>query len=223
MRNTNRCRKVPANYPCVVGHEIVGVAVRVGSAVTNGIQVGDIVGVGAQADACLGRDGPCKACASNHEPYCRISNVNTYDSKHRNGDKAYGGYATYHRAVSHFVIKVPAGLKPEYAAPLLCGGATVYSPLKAWGCGPGKKVGIVGVGGLGHFAVLFAKAMGAEEVVGISRRQAKRDEAISLGCDDYIATADDENWVSKNVDRFDIIISTISSSDVSLTHCSRLY
>jgi D-arabinose 1-dehydrogenase-like Zn-dependent alcohol dehydrogenase len=105
-------------------------------------------------------------------------------------------------------------LAPEYAAPLLCGGITVYSPLKYHGAGPGKKVGIVGVGGLGHFAVLFAKAFGADEVVGISRRENKRADAKSLGCDDYIATSDDADWVKKNSGRFDLIISTVSSDDV---------
>lgn len=133
-----------------------------------------------------------------------------------NGDKAYGGYATHHRAKSRFVVKVPEGLKPEYAAPLLCGGVTVYSPLKTWGCGPGKKVGIVGLGGLGHFAALFAKALGADEVVGISRKEDKRSDAIKLGCDDYIATDDQKDWAKVNKGRFDIIISTVSGAKVRL-------
>lgn len=200
------------NYPCVVGHEIVGTAVRVGSKAEGNIKVGDIVGVGAQGDSCLGRDGHCDACSTDHEAYCRGRRTTTYASKHRNGDKSYGGYALYHRAKSHFVIKLPKGLKPEYAAPLLCGGATVYSPLRAWGVGPGKKVAVAGVGGLGHFAVLFAKAMGADEVVGISRKAEKRDEALKLGCDEYIATDDDEDWAKKNAWRFDVIISTVASA-----------
>lgn len=194
---------------------------RVGPKAEGNIKVGDLVGVGAQSDSCLGRDGPCKACDSHHESYC-AKMINTYGSKHRNGDKSYGGYATYHRAPSHFVVKVPEGLKPEYAAPLLCGGATVYSPLREWGCGPGKKVGVVGVGGLGHFAVLFAKAMGADEVVGISRKNSKRDEAIKLGCDDYIATDDDKDWVKHNKNRFDIIISTVSSAKMPFNEYIRL-
>ncbi|KAJ6782824.1 hypothetical protein PWT90_07010 [Aphanocladium album] len=200
-------------YPCVVGHEIVGVAVRVGSKAEGDIKVGDIVGVGAQADSCLGR-GPkdCKPCQTDEEPYCVNGNVNTYGSLHRNGDKAYGGYALYHRAPSHFVVKIPDGVAPEHAAPMLCGGVTVYSPLKHWGVGPGKKVAIAGVGGLGHFAVIFAKALGADEVVGISRRASKRDEAIALGCDDYIATEDDKDWARHNANRFDVIISTVSSA-----------
>lgn len=97
---------------------------------------------------------------------------------------------------------------------MLCGGVTVYSPLKHFGAGPGKKVGIVGVGGLGHFAVLFARALGAEEVVGISRKASKRKEALDLGCTDYIATDDDEDWQVKNTRRFDLIISTVSSEKV---------
>lgn len=105
-------------------------------------------------------------------------------------------------------------MEPEYAAPLMCGGVTVYSPLKFHNAGPGKKIGIVGVGGLGHFAVLFAKALGADEVVGISRRENKSADAINLGCDDYIATSDDADWVKKNSERFDLIISTVSSDDV---------
>lgn len=201
------------NYPCVVGHEIVGVAVRVGSKAEGNIKVGDMVGVGAQSDSCQSRFGACGACESHLEQYCdRITT--TFNSKHFNGDTSYGGYALYNRCPSHFVIKLPPGLKPEYAAPMLCGGVTVYSPLKAFGCGPGKKIGVAGVGGLGHFAVLFAKVMGADEVVGISRKADKRKDALELGCDDYIATDDDEGWAQKNAGRFDLIISTVSSAKV---------
>ncbi|RFU82194.1 alcohol dehydrogenase superfamily, zinc-type [Trichoderma arundinaceum] len=200
-------------YPCVVGHEIVGIAVRVGSKAEGDIKVGDVVGVGAQNDACLGRDGPCNTCNAGLPQYCPHG-VNTYNARHRNNGKSYGGYALYHRAPSHFVIKIPNGVAPENAAPLMCGGITVYSPLKYHGAGPGKKVGIVGVGGLGHFAVLFAKAFGVDEVVGISRKEIKRADAINLGCDDYIATSDDVDWVKKNSERFDLIISTVSSDDM---------
>lgn len=200
----------PTNYPCVVGHEIVGTAVRVGSKAEGGIKVGDVVGVGAQGDSCQSRDGPCSACENGEEQYCGHV-VNTYASVHRNGGKGFGGYALYHRAPSHFVIKIPDGLAPEAAAPMLCGGVTTYSPLKHFGAGPGKKVGVVGVGGLGHFAVLFAKALGVEEVVGISRKADKRKDALAIGCDDYIATDDDKDWDKKNAGRFDIIISTVSS------------
>jgi D-arabinose 1-dehydrogenase-like Zn-dependent alcohol dehydrogenase len=100
---------------------------------------------------------------------------------------------------------------------MLCGGVTVYSPLKANGCGPGKTVGIVGVGGLGHFGVLFAKALGADRVVGISRKSDKKGDALALGADEYIATSDDADWATKNKRSLDLIISTISSEKMPLT------
>lgn len=108
------------------------------------------MGVGAQSDSCLGRDGPCQECSNNCESYC-AKVVGTYASVHRNGAKSYGGHGSYHRCPSHFVIRIPEGLAPEHAAPLLCGGITVYSPLKHFGAGPGTKVAVAGVGGLGHF------------------------------------------------------------------------
>ena len=167
--------------------------------------------MGAQSDSCLGRDGPCRACETDEENYCP-QRTDTFAAKFRNGGTSYGGYALYNRAPSHFVIKIPDGLKREYAAPMLCGGATVYSPLKYFGAGPGKKVAIVGVGGLGHFGVLFAKALGVEEVVGISRKTDKREDSLKLGCDSYIATDDDKDWATKWQNHFDIIISTVSSA-----------
>lgn len=186
---------------------------RVGSEAEGDIKVGDLVGVGAQTDSCCSRDGPCDACENHEENYCRDTQL-TYNTNFRNGGKAYGGYALYHRSPSHFVVKIPDGLAPEHAAPMLCGGVTVYSPLKIFGAGPGKKVGVVGVGGLGHFAVLIAKAMGVEKVVGISRRSDKRDEALALGCDEYIATAEDEGWAQKYANSLDLIICTVSSPKV---------
>lgn len=190
---------------------------RVGSKAEGDIKVGDVVGVGAQSDSCLNRDPDygCAECSEGHENYCTHTTV-TYGDKFRNGDKSFGGYGFYHRCPSHFVFKIPHGLAPEAAAPMLCGGVTVYSPLKHFGAGPGKRVGIVGVGGLGHFAVLFAKALGADAVVGISRRESKRQEALDLGCSDYIATEDEEDWQTKHARKLDLIISTISSPKVSL-------
>ena len=123
-----------------------------------------------------------------------------------------GGYATYHRCPSHFVFKIPEGVPSEHAAPMLCGGLTLYSPLRKFGCGPGKRVGIVGIGGLGHFGVVFAKAMGAD-VVGISRKAAKRDEVLQMGADEYIATDDDEGWAEKHRGKFDLLVSTVSSAN----------
>ncbi|RSL85748.1 hypothetical protein CEP52_016044 [Fusarium oligoseptatum] len=205
----------PTDFPCVVGHEIVGIAVRVGSEAEGNIKVGDMVGVGAQTDSCQSRDGPCQACETHLENYCHDMHL-TYNTSYRNGGKAYGGYALYHRSPSHFVIKIPDGLLPEHAAPMLCGGVTVYSPLKVFGAGPGKRVGVVGVGGLGHFAVLIAKAMGADKVIGISRRSDKREEALALGADEYIATAEDENWSQMHAGTLDLIICTVSSPKMPL-------
>ncbi|KAF7550773.1 hypothetical protein G7046_g7914 [Stylonectria norvegica] len=205
----------PTDFPCVVGHEIVGIAVRVGTEAEGDIKVGDRVGVGAQTDSCRSRDGPCTACESHEENYCLDTQL-TYNTKFRNGGKAYGGYAIYHRSPSHFVIKIPDGLAPEHAAPMLCGGVTVYSPLKLFGAGPGKRIGVVGVGGLGHFAVLIARAMGVDRVVGISRKADKREEALKLGADEYIATDDDEDWANKYANSLDLIICTVSSPKMPL-------
>lgn len=129
---------------------------------------------------------------------------------------SYGGYADYNRTNGHFVFKIPDALPSEFAAPMLCGGITMYSPLRNNGCGPGKRVGIVGVGGLGHFGVLFAKALGAEKVVGISRKASKRDEVLALGADEYIATDDDEDWANKHARSLDLIVSTVSSAKMPL-------
>lgn len=208
----------PTMYPCCVGHEIVGIAVRVGSKAEGGIKVGDRVGVGAQNDSCLGRKGDCEECASGMEQYCKHGMVGTYNGVHYNGDKSYGGYALYHRAPSHFVIKIPDAIPSAEAAPMMCGGITLYSPLKHYGCGPGKKVGVVGIGGLGHFGILFAKALGADKVVAISRKANKREDALKLGADEYIATDDEPDWAKTHNRSLDLIVSTVSSSKV----CSSL-
>lgn len=176
------------------------------------------MGVGAQSDSCLGRGlkggEKCPECSSNMEQYCSTKVVNTYGSTHFNGDKSYGGYASYNRSPSHFVVKIPEAVPSADAAPMLCAGVTTYSPLKHYGCAPGKTVGIVGVGGLGHFGVLWAKALGADKVVAISRKASKKDEALKLGADSYIATDDDEDWAKANRGSLDLILCTVSSSKV---------
>ena len=138
----------------------------------------------------------------------------TYNSKFLNGGSSYGGYALYNRSPSRFVIKIPDGISSAEAAPMLCGGITTYSPLRENGCGPGKRVGVIGVGGLGHYAIMFAKAMGADRVVGISRKSNKKEDALQLGADAYIATDEDENWAAENSRSLDLIISTVSSTKV---------
>ncbi|EME81247.1 uncharacterized protein MYCFIDRAFT_64526 [Pseudocercospora fijiensis CIRAD86] len=205
----------PTPYPCVVGHEIVGKAVRVGSNVTH-IRVGDRVGVGAQARSCLDKTS-CVDCAGGLENYCAKGNVSTYGSIYPKGEgKSYGGYADYNRTNAHFVFKIPDGMSSAEAAPMLCGGITMYSPLKFNGAGPGKTVGIIGVGGLGHFGLLFAKALGCDRVVGISRKSDKREDALALGADEYIATAEDQDWPTKHRRSLDLIVSTVSSENMPL-------
>ncbi|KAJ5721972.1 NADP-dependent alcohol dehydrogenase 7 [Penicillium malachiteum] len=210
-----------SDYPCCVGHEVVGVAVRVGSKAEGNIKVGDRVGVGAQSGACLNQDGDCEACATGLEQFCNRM-VGTYNGTYANGGKSYGGYSLYNRSPSHFVVKIPDAIPSAEAAPMLCGGITTYSPLRQNGCGPGKKVGIVGVGGLGHFGILFAKALGADRVVAISRRGDKREDALKLGADAYIATDEDPDWVQQNAQSLDLIISTVSSSKMPIVGYSQL-
>ncbi|KAH9903903.1 zinc-binding dehydrogenase [Xylariomycetidae sp. FL2044] len=201
-------------YPCVAGHEILGTAVRVGTNIKH-VKVGDRVGVGAQARSCLEAD--CEDCSNNLESYC-TGFVGTYGGSYPNNEgKSYGGYADYNRTNGHFVFPIPDGLESSSAAPMLCAGITVFSPLLRNGCGPGKTVGIVGVGGLGHFGILFAKALGADKVVGISRKAEKRSDVLKLGADEYIATEDDANWAERNQRTLNLIICTNSRKDMPLS------
>jgi len=201
-------------YPVCVGHEIVGTAVRVGSQVEGGIKVGDRVGVGAQCSSCLRPD--CEQCASGVENHCMTGSVSTYNSKYPDGSKSYGGYGDYWRGPSHFVFKIPDELPSDIAAPMLCGGITAFSPLKQNGAGPGKSVGIVGIGGLGHFGVLGAKVLGCDKVVAISRTSSKKADALKMGADDYIATDEDQNWAQKHANSLDLIVCTVSSPKMPL-------
>jgi len=204
----------PTPYPCVVGHEIVGKAVRVGKNVKH-VKQGARVGVGAEARSCLQKD--CYECSNKLENHCSRGMIGTYGSVYPGDEgKSYGGYATHNRTNAHFVFNIPDGLDSADAAPMLCGGVTVYSPLKNYGCGPGKTVGIVGVGGLGHFGVLFAKALGADKVVGISRKAEKRDDVLKLGADQYIATDEDKDFAKHNAKTLDLIVCTVSSEKMPL-------
>jgi alcohol dehydrogenase (NADP+) len=179
------------------------------------VKQGDRVGVGAQARSCLQKD--CPDCSQGLENHCHRETINTYGSVYpRDEGKSYGGYATHNRTNAHFVFNIPEGLDSADAAPMLCGGITVYSPLKNYGCGPGKTVGIVGVGGLGHFGVLFAKALGADKVVGISRKADKRDDVLKLGADQYISTDEDKEWAKHNAQTLDLIVCTVSSEKMPL-------
>lgn len=137
--------------------------------------------------------------------------INTYGSIYPGKEgNSYGGYATHNRTDGHFVIPIPEAVSSSDAAPMLCAGVTVFAPLKRNGCGPGKKVGVIGLGGLGHFAILFAKALGAD-VVAISRRSSKAKDALELGADEYVATNEHSEWADKHKKSVDIILSTVAS------------
>ncbi|KAL6174302.1 hypothetical protein ACJQWK_00437 [Exserohilum turcicum] len=159
----------------------------------------------------------CPNCSKGIQNHCARGSVSTYGGVHPGDEgKSYGGYATHNRSNGHFVLPIPDGLDSADAAPMMCGGVTLYSPLKRFGCGPGKSVGIVGVGGLGHFGILFAKALGADKVVGISRKAEKRDDVLKLGADAYIATDEDEDWAKNNAATLDLIICTVSNAKMPL-------
>ena len=220
----------PTDYPCVVGHEIVGTVVRVGGSVSilptspasRDIKVGDRVGVGAQSMSCLRAE--CEACADGQESYCpRI--VGTYNGRYpdETRSKSYGGFAEFWRGPAHFVVKIPDALPSAEAAPLLCAGVTVFSPLRKYGVGPGKSVGIIGIGGLGHLGVQFAKALNCDRVVGISRTSSKRKDTLEgLGADGFIATDEEKKWARTHSRSLDVIICTVSSPDMPLTGYLRL-
>ncbi|KAL6414310.1 putative nadp-dependent alcohol dehydrogenase protein [Ilyonectria robusta] len=210
----------PTPYPCCVGHELVGKAVRVGSLVKN-IKVGDRVGVGPQAQSCERPD--CYECSSGQMNYCPLA-VATYGAVYPDGKgKSYGGFGNYNRTNSSFVFKIPDGLASEDAAPMLCAGITMYAPLKKYGCRPGKKVGIVGIGGLGHFGILFAKALEADRVIAISRKLSKREDALALGADKYTATEEDGDWRAENRRSLDVIVLTASSPDMPINQYLELF
>jgi uncharacterized zinc-type alcohol dehydrogenase-like protein len=193
-------------FPMVPGHEIVGEVTAVGDSVTK-FKVGDRVGVGTFVDSC----GTCDPCQRGMENYCRTGNVQTYNGRHYDGEESYGGYAKDVVVKEHFVLKVPENLDYAAAAPLLCAGVTVWSPLKHWNVGPGMKVAIMGLGGLGHMAVKFAVAMGAETYV-LGHSPNKAQDAKEMGATEYLITA--ESFESHK-DTFDVILNTVSA-DIEL-------
>lgn len=195
-------------YPTCVGHEIVGTAIRVGTRARPGISVGDRVGVGPQGYTCRRLD--CETCSSGRQNYCP-RRVATYGDKYADGSVSYGGFADFCRHDSHSVFSIPKGVESADAAVMLCAGSTVYEPLKEHGSGPQTRIGVVGLGGLGHLAVLFAKAMGHQHVVAFSRSSGKREDGWALGADEYIATDDEKDWPQRHASSLDLIICTVSS------------
>ncbi|MFC5652622.1 NAD(P)-dependent alcohol dehydrogenase [Paenibacillus solisilvae] len=194
-----------AIFPMVPGHEIAGIVAAVGSDVTK-FSVGDRVGVGCFVDSC----GECDYCLAGDEQYCTKGVVQTYNSLDYDGQPTYGGYSQNIVVTDRFVVRIPDKLNMDVAAPLLCAGITTYSPLKHWNAGPGKKVAIVGMGGLGHLAVQFAHAMGAEVTV-LSQSLSKQEEAYTLGADHYYATRDQDTF-SKLAGSFDLILNTVAAN-----------
>lgn len=192
-------------FPMVPGHEIAGVVTAVGSKVTK-FAVGDRVGVGCFVDSC----GECEYCLKGEEQYCTKGVVQTYNYLDYDGNPTYGGYSQKIVVTERFVVRIPNSLELDVASPLLCAGITTYSPLKHWNVGPGKKVAILGVGGLGHLAIQYAHALGAEVTV-LSRSMEKKSEALSFGADHYFATSDPETFKAL-AGRFDLILNTVSAN-----------
>jgi alcohol dehydrogenase (NADP+) len=186
--------------PLCVGHEVIGRAIRVGEKVKD-IKVGDRVGVGAQISA----DLTCDNCLADQENYCP-NGVDTYGRPHVDGTVAQGGYSSHIRAHENFTFKIPDGLESEIAAPMMCAGLTVYSPLVRLGAGPGKEVAIVGIGGLGHFAVMFAAALGAE-VTALPHTPEKESDTLKMGAKNFICT-NKEGWHKEHRFEYDFILNT---------------
>ncbi|WP_411105724.1 NAD(P)-dependent alcohol dehydrogenase [Streptomyces sp. cmx-4-9] len=191
-------------FPMVPGHEIAGVVAEVGAGVTR-FAVGDRVGVGCFVDSCRA----CEYCLRGQEQYCVQGMTGTYNALDKNGEPTYGGYSTHVVVDENYTLRIPEGLSLDVAAPLLCAGITLYSPLKHWGAGPGKKVAIVGLGGLGHMGVKIAHALGAEVTV-LSQSLRKKDDGLRLGATDYYATSDKATF-EELAGRFDLIVSTVSA------------
>jgi uncharacterized zinc-type alcohol dehydrogenase-like protein len=193
-------------YPCVPGHEIVGRVSAVGSAVTH-FTPGDIAAVGCLVGSC----GTCASCQEHHENYCEREPVFTYNSPDAHtGAITYGGYSERIVVDEHFTLRVPAGLDPAAAAPLLCAGITTYSPLRHWNVGPGQRVGIVGLGGLGHMGVKFAHAMGAHVTLFTTSRR-KVADGRRLGADEVVVTSDPDA-LTPLVRTFDFILDAVSAN-----------
>ncbi len=198
----------PTVYPCVPGHEIVGKVTKVGASV-KGFKEGDVAAVGCMVGSCR----TCASCKEGLEQYCDTNGtIFTYNSPDPQGTApaTYGGYSERIVVNEHFVLRVPSGLDPAATAPLLCAGITLYSPLRHWGAGPGKKVGIVGLGGLGHMGVKFAHAFGAHTVL-FTTSASKIEDGKRLGADEVVLSKDADQ-MAKHTRSFDVIVNTVAAS-----------
>jgi uncharacterized zinc-type alcohol dehydrogenase-like protein len=195
-----------STYPIVPGHEIVGRVTRVGPAATR-FRAGDLVGIGCIVDSCR----HCDSCGSGHEQFCEEGFTSTFGGRERAGGAlTQGGYSTHYVVDENYALRIPASLDPAAAAPLLCAGITTYAPLKRHGVGPGKRVGVVGLGGLGHLAIKIARALGATPVM-ITSTAGKAADARRLGAEEVILT-DDVNEVLKHRATLDFILDTVSAA-----------
>lgn len=192
-------------FPMVPGHEIAGVVTAVGPGVTR-FSIGDRVGVGCMVDSC----GECEYCLAGEEQFCVKGNVQTYNGREYDGTPTYGGYSRQIVVKDRFVVNIPDGIELQDAAPLLCAGITTYVPLKHWHAGPGMKVAVIGMGGLGHVGVQIAAAMGAEVTV-LSQSLAKQEDGLRFGASHYYATSERETF-KKLRDSFDLILNTVSAN-----------
>ena len=203
--HTGRSEWGDINFPLVPGHEIIGNVVAVGAHVSK-FAVGQRVGVGVYVDSCR----VCANCLAGMSNYCLEGMIGTFDALERDGHSiTKGGYSNGIVVDQGYVVSVPDNLDPAATAPLMCAGVTLYSPLKEWGAGPGKKVGIIGLGGLGHMGVKFAHALGAHVTV-FSHSESKRQDALSMGADDFIVTSDGSVFETHKK-QFDLIINTVSA------------
>lgn len=192
-------------YPIVPGHEIVGRVIKLGDHVT-AFHVGELVGVGCLVDSCR----KCECCHNGLEQFCENGSTDTYNAPDKHlGGRTFGGYSERIVVDENFVLHIPEGLDPAATAPLLCAGITTYSPLKHWGAGPGKKVGVVGIGGLGHMGVKIAKAMGAHVVV-LTTSVGKIDDAKRLGADEVVLTTD-RAQMKQHANSLHVILDTVSA------------
>ncbi len=194
------------NYPVVPGHEIAGVVTEIGSDVTK-YKVGDRVGVGCFVDSCR----ECDSCKAGLQQYCTGTGmVGTYNAVGRDGQPTHGGYSGEIVVDEDYVLRIPDSIALDAAAPLLCAGITLYSPLRHWNAGPGKKVAVIGLGGLGHMGVKLAHAMGADVTV-LSQSLKKMEDGLRLGADAYYATNDPATF-EKLAGQFDVILNTVSAN-----------
>jgi len=192
------------NYPIVPGHEIVGRVTKVGSGVTK-YKPGDLAAVGCMVDS----DGTCPQCKAGLEQFCP-NMILTFNSPDRHlGGVTYGGYSESIVVDEHFVLRLPSNLNLAAAAPLLCAGITTYSPMHHWGVAKGKKVGVVGLGGLGHMAVKFAHALGAHVVV-LTHSPGKKEDALRLGADEVVVSSKADE-IKKHAGSFDFILDAVSA------------